>query len=385
MIDFRLTDAEKKVIKLARDEAKIGHRYSRYYDKHEDELEPAVLPEVAGNRWPREIMAEIASQTSGPALSQWLVHLEESYGDIHLRRYLAALGRTVVNLHGTPEQKEKFGEKRLSISMTEPGAGSDVKALRSTATRDPKTGEWILNGEKMYCSDLSGAPGVLVLVRGKVEDGDRPYMGFVVEHGTPGFKLLGQVPKMGVRSWDTVNFVLENCRVPDFNRIDCDIIKTVMKIFNAARPNVGGLALGMVRALLEFTREKLGEQGVAVDYAQGMAGRSAIQDKLLRMEALYEASWLTAVRCKWLEDIEGGPSNTTMVPASVSKAMCGMAARRISQQCMELLGPLALSEEFLAEKWFRDCRIFDIVEGAGEINRLIIARSILGYSTGVLN
>jgi acyl-CoA dehydrogenase len=143
---------------------------------------------------------------------------------------------------------------------------------------------------------------------------------------------------------------------------------------------VAAFGLGVARALLDFTREKLGEQGIAVRYESGSAQRSATQDRLLRLEALYDAALLTILRCKWLEDRDGRHSGATKVEASMAKAIGGKAARRISQECLELLGPLALSEDFLAEKWFRDARIFDIFEGAGEINRLIVARWLLGYS-----
>jgi acyl-CoA dehydrogenase len=103
------------------------------------------------------------------------------------------------------------------------------------------------------------------------------------------------------------------------------------------------------------------------------------------MEALYEATSLTILRCKWLEHVGGTNSGATKVEAAMSKALGGKAARKITQGCMELLGPEGLSEEYLAEKWFRDARIFDIFEGAGDVNRLLVARSLLNYSQKELN
>ncbi len=379
MVDFSLTGADERILQAAREEAVIGHRHARYYDKHEDELPPSVFPEVADKQSPHDLALELKDQTSGPAIIDVLLHLEESYADTRLRRTRTGLGQMIVNYAGTPEQIALFGRKELSIALTEPGAGSDPAAIRGTATRDAQTGEWILNGEKIYCSGFGGADGVLVLVRGPAENGVRPFMAFVVEKGAPGLKMLGQVKKMGIRSWDTEDFVLQDCRVPEFNRIDADFKKTMI-VFNGTRPMVAAFGLGVARALLDFAREKLGERGIALRYESGSALRSATQDRLLRLEALYDAALLTILRCKWLEDRDGRHSGATKVEASMAKAIGGKAARRISQECLELLGPLALSEDFLAEKWFRDARIFDIFEGAGEINRLIVARWLLGYS-----
>jgi acyl-CoA dehydrogenase len=379
MVDFSLTGADERILQAAREEAVIGHRHARYYDKHEDELLPSVFPEVADKQSPHDLARELKDQTSGPAIIDVLLHLEESYADTRLRRTRTGLGQMIVNYAGTPEQIARFGRKELSIALTEPGAGSDPAAIRGTATRDAQTGEWILNGEKIYCSGFGGADGVLVLVRGPAENGFRPFMAFVVEKGAPGLKMLGQVKKMGIRSWDTEDFVLQDCRVPEFNRIDADFKKTMI-VFNGTRPMVAAFGLGVARALLDFTREKLDERGIALRYESGSAQRSATQDRLLRLEALYDAALLTILRCKWLEDRDGRHSGATKVEASMAKAIGGKAARRISQECLDLLGPLALSEDFLAEKWFRDARIFDIFEGAGEINRLIVARWLLGYS-----
>ncbi len=379
MVDFSLTGADERILQAAREEAVIGHRHARYYDKHEDELPPPIFPEVAGKQSPHDLALELKDQTSGPAIIDVLLHLEESYADTRLRRTRTGLGQMIVNYAGNPEQIARFGRKELSIALTEPGAGSDPAAIRGTATRDSQTGEWILNGEKIYCSGFGGADGVLVLVRGPAENGVRPFMAFVVEKGAPGLKMLGQVKKMGIRSWDTEDFVLQDCRVPEFNRIDADFKKTMI-VFNGTRPMVAAFGLGVARALLDFAREKLGERGIALRYESGSALRSATQDRLLRLEALYDAALLTILRCKWLEDRDGRHSGATKVEASMAKAIGGKAARRISQECLDLLGPLALSEDFLAEKWFRDARIFDIFEGAGEINRLIVARWLLGYS-----
>ncbi|HVN30192.1 MAG TPA: acyl-CoA dehydrogenase family protein, partial [Candidatus Binataceae bacterium] len=135
-------------------------------------------------------------------------------------------------------------------------------------------------------------------------------------------------------------------------------------------------ALGVARAALDFTREKLTARGINLDYRGGSRSRLAIVDKFLRLEAAYESAMLTVMRSKWLEQQDHPPK----VEASIAKAAGGKAARRITQGCIEILGPEAVAEGYPLDRCFRDGRIFDIYEGAGEIQRLIIARAILGYT-----
>jgi len=143
---------------------------------------------------------------------------------------------------------------------------------------------------------------------------------------------------------------------------------------------VTAFGLKTARNLLDTVRENLLNGELAITYEQGRNARSSVRDRLIALEALHDATELMILRAKWSEQRNGVTAEDTMVEASMAKALGGVATRRITQECMELLGPLALTEEKLAEKWFRDARIFDIFEGAGEINRLIVARWLLGYS-----
>jgi acyl-CoA dehydrogenase len=382
MIDFSPTAGDRRLIETARRENEAMRKYARHYDQHEDELEPAAFPEA--NELPDKmaLLREIEEQTSGRIIAESLVDLE--YADPRVRRSTKGLGDMILRDSGTPEQLERFGHMFLSIALTEPGAGSDPMGITGSARYDEATGEWVLNGEKIYCSGFGRAEGALVLLKGQAEGGHRPFLAFIVEKGTPGLVRLGQVKKMGIRNWDTEDFVLQDCRVPAINKLDADFRKT-MVVFNGTRPKMAAYALGIARTLLDFTRDKLKEAGLVIDYAAGRAKRSQLQDRLLRLEALHEAARLSTLHCKWREQREGTMTGATKVDAAISKAMGGGAARRITQECMEMLGPLGLSEEFLAEKWFRDARIFDIFEGAGEVNRLIVARWLLDYSAKELN
>jgi acyl-CoA dehydrogenase len=142
------------------------------------------------------------------------------------------------------------------------------------------------------------------------------------------------------------------------------------------RPFVAAIGLGMAEAALDFTRDKLREAGVDIEYGGGGLAQSAAAEKFLRLEGQYEASRLSILRAAWLADHQQ-PNN---VESSVCKAKTGSAVREITQGCIEILGPMGISREHLLEKWFRDVRITDIYEGTGEIQRLIMARTLLGYS-----
>jgi acyl-CoA dehydrogenase len=375
MIDFQLSPADEKVLSSAHEQAIIGRRYASYYDKHEDELEPEQFPEAKDLPNPITLAEEGLGGSSGSRILHSLVMLEIYWGGISLHRSKWGLGNTVLKTVATPEQFEKWKNHTIAIAITEPGAGSDPANIRTTATFDRETGEWILNGEKIFISQAQSGDAAMVLSRFIAPDGTRGMTTFIVEKGTPGFTVGPQLRKLGIRSHDTCNLLFENCRIPEFNHIKGDF-KSTMSVFNDSRPMVGAMALGVARAALDFTREKLAERGIEVSYRGGMRSRSALVDRFVRLEAIYEAALLTVLRSKWLEQQAVPPK----VEASIAKAAGGKAARKITQGCIDLLGPEALSEDHPLDRCFRDGRIFDIYEGAGEIQRLIIARSILGYT-----
>ena len=149
-----------------------------------------------------------------------------------------------------------------------------------------------------------------------------------------------------------------DCRIPALNHIDGGLRQT-LTAFNDSRPIVSSFALGVARAALDFTKQALANAGITIDYNAQPAYHSAAADKFLMLEAEWEATWLTVLRAKWIEDTNGAGK----IEASLAKSKSGRMARRVTQGCIELLGTAAPSEEYLIEKWFRDARIFDIYEG----------------------
>ncbi len=322
-----------------------------------------------------------------------------SWGDagIYLCLPMAALAGSAIEAVGTPAQKKRFltrfaeGEPKWgAMAITESHAGSDTSAIRTTARLDPETSEWVLNGEKIFVtSGLMAAEksdGILV-VWATVDPsaGRRGIKSFVVEANTPGMKVTKLEHKLGIRASDTAAIVFEDCRIPFDNILGNPEVKDtsktkgfkgVMKTFDASRPLVAASAIGIGRAALEFTKEKLKENGITIRYNAPRHQLTALERDVMDMESQLKAAWLLTLRAAWMLD----QKLPNPLESSMAKVKAGKAVTLITQQAVEILGPLGYSREFLAEKWMRDAKINDLFEGTGQINTLIIARRILGYN-----
>ncbi|MCB0061110.1 MAG: acyl-CoA dehydrogenase family protein, partial [Caldilineaceae bacterium] len=281
-----------------------------------------------------------------------------------------------------------------AMAMTEPQAGSDTSNIQTTATFDPTTNEWVLNGQKIFCTSgklaLEESNGLLVVWATVDKEAGRAGMKpFVVEAGTPG-AVIGKVEeKLGIRASDTASIILDNCRIPAENLLgDSDVqrgrgskgFKGAMKTFDATRPIVAASAIGIARAAFEFTRDALAKEGVRMEYDKPRWKLSAVQSDLLEMEAQLKAAWLLTIKAAALLDAK----EPNQLESSMCKVKAGKVVTWITQKAVELLGPLGYSTATLAEKWMRDAKINDIYEGTGQINTLIVARQILGYTRAEL-
>jgi acyl-CoA dehydrogenase len=386
VIDFELTDNDQKILAAVREQALVCRRYARHYDENEHEFPPDALPE-AKDYAPAYAMLRDRTQddTSFPVMSM-LIAAGESWGDysVRMRRGSGGLGNAALRAAGTPEQQKKWGGLTLAMAITEPGCGSDPSRVQTTAVLDAATDEWVLNGEKIFVTTGCRAQGVVVWATIDKSAGRAGIKSFLVEKSAPGFIVAHKEKKLGIRADDTAAYVFKDCRIPRGNLLGGDEtipkensggFKGVLKTFNMTRPAVAAIGLGMAEAALDFTREELEKAGIAIEYGGGLHTQSAVVARFLKLEALFEAAQLTVLRAAWLS----GQSQPNNLEASVCKAKAGTAVRKITQGCIEILGPMGISREHLLEKWFRDVRITDIYEGTGEIQRMIAARTILGY------
>ncbi len=387
---------------------------SRYFDEHEHEIpydyinfmHQAMRATGAGSLAPREREEKPAEEKEKrpPIGYQMLAHMLEmlAWGDVGM--YLVTpgggLGAAAVQAAATPEQRQKFlsrfAEEKptfAAMCMTEPHAGSDTSAIRTTAVLDPQTNEWVLNGEKIFVTagDKSITPreefgkGFIVVWATIDPSAGRAGMrAFVVEMGTPGVKVTKLEKKMGIRCSDTAAIVLQDVRVPFDHILGSPTVeketekgfKKAMATFDATRPLVAATGVGVARAALEFVKEKLAENGVQIRYGLPRKKLTNIEREVIDMEIMLRSAWLMVIKAVWMADNR----MPNALASSMSKVKAGDVVTRITQRAVELMGPLGYSREYLLEKWFRDAKITDIYEGTGQINRLIVARQILGYS-----
>ena len=385
---------------------------SRYFDEHEHEIpwdyiefmHMAMKASGGSSLAPRQNGKGDGDKEKYAPLGYQLIAAQiESlaYGDLGMYHCLpgGALGAAAVHAAGTPEQKEKFlarfnDEKPTFAAMciTEAGAGSDNSAIRTRAVLDEKTNEWVINGEKIFVTggdksfseyEKLGKGFIVVWATIDPTAGRAGMRAFVIEGGTPGVRIVKLEYKLGIRVSDTAAISLVDVRVPCDHLLGSPVVekstsgfKGAMATFDATRPLVAASGIGVARAALEFLKEKLAENGVKIRYGLPRQKLSNIEREVIDMEIMLKSAWLMVIKATWMADNK----KPNALEASMSKVKSGDVTTKITQKVVEILGPLGYSREFLAEKWMRDAKITDIYEGTGQINRLVVARQILGYS-----
>jgi acyl-CoA dehydrogenase len=399
MIEFELPPGAKMVKKMAHGLAEgmfrnIARKYDLYENEHEECVELKALAGAMGGAMgggggkKKKDGEKKEKVNKGQGVSMVVGAEEMAWGDCGLMLSIpgSGLGNAALGAVGTDDQKDRFGKQYIAMAITEPGCGSDSSAVRTTAELDKEKNEWILNGEKIFVTAGQFCDSVVIWATLDKSQGRAAIKSFLVEKGTPGMTVSKLEEKLGIRASDTAVIVLEDCRIPYDNILGTAEIqkeggfKGVMKTFDNTRPLVAAMALGVSRAALDFTKEKLEEEGFTFPYDCGQHQLNAIQKAVIDMEANLEAARLLTWRAASMLDT--GERNS--LEASMAKAKAGRAGTLVTQKCIELLGPLGYSQDWLAEKWMRDVKINDIYEGTGQIQILIIARTILGYGRDML-
>ncbi len=298
------------------------------------------------------------------------------------------LGGPPVRGTGTAEQKQRFfgmfkdmdtSELRWgAYGLTEPNAGSDVAGIRTSCKKDGK--DWILNGRK--CFITNGARAVWTVIFATVDPslGRAGHRAFVVEKGTPGFSVGKIEEKLGLRANETAELVLEDCRVSEANLLggeEAYVAKeggfmTAMKTFDNTRPLVAAMACGIGRASYEYARDFVKENYVM---SRPIPRYAAIADKLARANRRLEAARALVWRATYLADM----NISNAKEASMAKAAAGQAAIAACIDAIEICGAhgTLATDHALLEKWFRDIKVYDIFEGTGNIQRIVISKRIL--------
>jgi acyl-CoA dehydrogenase len=279
---------------------------------------------------------------------------------------------------GTEEQKERFlgpflrpdRPRWACFAMTEPGAGSDAAAIKTTARRDGDG--WILNGAKCFIGNASRSDWILVQATLDPTRGRDAQRSFFVERGTAGLGGFRIEKKMGLKAYESTSFSLQDCRIPTANLLGGEAhyesragFKTAMKTFNAGRPVVAANAVGIGRAALD--------EALAFAREHGRLGDARVRDRLERAARKLKSARLLCLKAGWLADQE----QPNIVEASMSKLVAAQVGQEATSFGMELLGTVGARGDHLIEKLYRDVKALDIVEGTGQIQRVIMARKLV--------
>jgi len=281
-----------------------------------------------------------------------------------------------VEKYATVDQKERFlcdlasGRKLGAFALSEPEAGSDASNQHTTATKDGN--DYILNGTKNWITNGSTADIVLVMASNDRSKGSKGISTFIVEKGTPGFNVAKKEKKLGIRSSDTVSLSFQDCRVSAGNRIGAEGegFRFAMKTLEGGRIGIASQALGIAQASLDAS-VNYAKQRKAFD--RPIADLQAIQFKIAEMAVNTEAARSMTLKAAVLKDSERpfGPE------ASMAKLFASKIAVQAALEAIQIHGGYGYVREYLVERYLRDAKITEIYEGTSEIQRLVIARSLL--------
>jgi alkylation response protein AidB-like acyl-CoA dehydrogenase len=287
------------------------------------------------------------------------------------------LGSLPVKLAGTPEQRSRWEPRWAAgeiaaYALTEPEAGSDAAALRTTARRDGDG--WVLDGTKRFITNAGIATTYVVFAR-TGEPGPRGITAFLVEHDDPGFAVGKLEHKMGIRASTTGEVHLDGCRVADDRRLGAEGegFRLAMRVLDRSRPGIAAQALGLAQ----------GATDVAVAYARErqafgrpIAEQQAIQFLLADMQAQTDAARLLLYRVGELID-EGGTDPAFTRMSAQAKLVCSDTAMAVTTDAVQVLGGYGYVSEYPVERMMRDAKITQIYEGTNQIQRIVIARELL--------
>jgi butyryl-CoA dehydrogenase len=291
-----------------------------------------------------------------------------------------SLGAGPLYLAGTPEQQERYlrplasGEKLGAYGLTEPGAGSDSRGTKTRARRDGD--EWVIDGAKRFITNAGVADTyIVVAVTGapQSEGGDGKISAFIVEKGTPGFTFGRLEEKLGLHASATGELLFDGCRIPADNLLGAEGEgdKLFLKTLDGGRIGIGAMALGLAHAAYEAASAYVKEReqfGRPIGSFQGVAFQIA------DMATEIDAARLLVYRAAWLKD-QGKPYTTE---AAMAKLYASEVAFRATNAAVQVHGGYGYVREYKVERYLRDAKLTEIGEGTSEIQRLVIARNLLG-------
>jgi len=360
----------------------------------EAEIRPFVMEWDEAQGFPAELVPKMAAiglmgiQTpeeyggSGLSAIDYCVCLEElARVDPSIALSVAAhngLALAHLSMFGSEAQRKKYvpplarGETLGAWALTEAGAGSDAASMRTTAQRSG--GGWTINGTKQFITHGKIAGTLVVIAITDRAAGRHGVSAFVVERGTPGLHAGKKENKLGMRASDTSEVIFEDCRVPADALVgqEGEGFVNTLQVLDAGRIGIAALAVGLAQGAYEAARRYAHERR---QFGQPIAWFQAIRWKLADMATRIDAARLLTYRAAWMRDSR---TDRTSTASSMAKLYSSEIAVRAAEECVQIHGGYGFMKDYPAEKFFRDVKLCTIGEGTSEIQRLVIARELLG-------
>ncbi|HKU36616.1 MAG TPA: acyl-CoA dehydrogenase family protein [Polyangiales bacterium] len=378
-MDFELPETHRTIRSMARDfaQAEIAP-HAAGWDEHE-EFPRALIPKLGKLGF---LGIQIDPEYGGAGLDTLayaLIVEEISRADGAIGLTVAShngLGSSHISCFGNEEQRSRYlpklasGEWLGAWALTEPGSGSDAASLTTRA--EWKSGEWLLNGSKMFITQGSVAGVTVVLASSNRDAKHRGITAFAIEAGTKGFSANKLRGKYGVRASDTAELLLQDVRLPDSARIGMEGagFTDAMSILDKGRISIGAMALGIGEAALEAALSYAKERK---QFGQAIADFQGIQWMLADSRTELDAARLLLWRAASLAD-RGEPFT---LEASMAKLFASEAASQVCDRALQIHGGYGYMKTFPVERYVRDVRLCRIGEGTSEVQRRVIARSLI--------
>jgi alkylation response protein AidB-like acyl-CoA dehydrogenase len=380
-VDFSFTDEQNQLRRSIREFA-------------EGEIAPHVMEWDEASKFPIEIMPKLAEmgllgvifpeQYGGAGLGyvEYVIAIEELSRIDGSVGIIVAAHNSLCSNHifkfGTEEQKKKYltplaqGKKIGAWSLTEPEAGSDAGGTRTTAKRDGN--HWVINGSKTFCTNGHYANYAVVMALTDKSKNSHGISAFIVEKGTPGFKPGKKENKLGLRASDTSELIFTDCKVPAENLLGAEGEGFIgsLKILDGGRISIAALGLGMAQGALDAAIKYSKQRK---QFGQAISEFQAIQFKLADMATQVEAARLLVYQAAWLADRKDVRFTRE---SSMAKLFSSEVAVRVANECVQIHGGYGFIKDYPAEKFYRDVKLCTIGEGTSEIQKLVIARQLLG-------
>jgi alkylation response protein AidB-like acyl-CoA dehydrogenase len=378
-VDFRLTDDQQLLRQTVREfaEAEIRPHVREWDDAQHFPSE--LVPKLAALGLMGVQFPEVYGGAAMSAIDYCLCIEELARVDPSVSLSVAAhngLGPAHIAMFGTEAQKQKWlvalarGEKLGAWALTEPNAGSDAAATRTTATREGEC--WVLNGAKTFITHGASADVMVVMALTDRTRGAKGISAFVVERGTPGFLAGRKEDKLGMRASETTEVRFEQCRIPIGHLLgeEGQGFINALQVLDAGRIGIAALSVGLAQGAFEAARSYALARR---QFGQAIASFQAIQWKLADVATRIEAARLLTYRAAYLKD----RGRRTTLESAMAKLYASETAVRAAEESVQIHGGYGFVKDYPAEKYFRDVKLTTIGEGTSEIQRLVIARQLL--------